>query len=194
MSKLEMVRLPEECPPESEAAKAGYKTIPEISKERIRRAGAKIAAEHPDAKVDYGFRVLKVAEANEKDVYKQAGDINQADLLSLVENIHEGRSDLDLLYGVITNLGMELTSKIEQREVDGKQVYLYGYDTESDGGIGLIACFESDVTDAVVSEIIKLKPLVAVFRDSGFKDSAHRVNVAEQFRVRGGNNIKLKVI
>ena len=97
-----MVQLPEETDEKSEAYKAGYKTIPDIARERIRRAGDKIAAEYPEAEVDYGFRSLMVAETNYKDVYGPAGELQQSALLDVVDNIKENRSELDLLFGVLT--------------------------------------------------------------------------------------------
>ena len=111
-----MVQLPEETDEKSEAFKAGYKTIPEISRERIRRAGDKIASEHPDAKVDYGFRALRIDDTNYKEVYKSAGEYTQANLLDAVDNIKANRSDLDLLYGVLTATAWELNRPLETTE------------------------------------------------------------------------------
>jgi adenine-specific DNA-methyltransferase len=126
-----MVQLPEETDEKSEAFKAGYKTIPEISRERIRRAGDKIATEHPEAKVDYGFRSLVIAETNYKEVYKPAGELQQSALLDVVDNIKEDRSELDLLFGVLTASALELNRPLETRDVSGATVYLYDYLAES---------------------------------------------------------------
>ena len=96
--KFIMVQLPEEADEKSEAFKAGYKTIPEISRERIRRAGDKIAAENPNAKLDIGFRALKIDSSNQRDVSKTTEEILQANLLDDAENIKDDRNQFDLLY------------------------------------------------------------------------------------------------
>lgn len=175
-----MVQLPEETPEHSEARKAGFKTIPEIARERIRRAGDKIAKEHPDTKVDYGFRSLKIADTNYKEVYKPVSEISQESLLDTVDNIKEDRGDLDLLYGVLTQLALELNRPIETREIADSTVYLYDYLGEVSG---LVACFSDSVSDDAIKHIAGLKPLTAVFRDSSFTDSQAKVNLAEHFRV-----------
>lgn len=175
-----MVQLPEETPEDSEARKAGYKTIPEIARERIRRAGDKIDKEHPDAKVDYGFRSLVIADTNYKEVYKPVSEISQESLIDTVDNIKEDRGDLDLLYGVLTQLALELNRSIETRDISGSTVYLYDYLGEVSG---LVACFSPSVSDEAIKHIARLKPLTAVFRDSSFADSQAKVNLAEHFRV-----------
>lgn len=175
-----MVQWPEETDEKSEAFKAGYSTIPEIARERIRRAGEKIAAEHPDAEVDYGFRALTIADTNYKDVYRPAGELEQATLLDVVDNIKDDRSDLDLLYGVLTQLALELNRPIEKRSIVGSEIYLYDYKAEV---TGLAGCFSAQVSEEAVMEIAKLKPVTAVFRDSSFVDSQAKVNLAEHFRV-----------
>lgn len=175
-----MVQLPEKTPEDSEARKAGFKTIPEIARERIRRAGDKIAKEHPDAMVDYGFRSLKIDDTNYKEVYKPVSEITQESLLDTVDNIKEDRGDLDLLYGVLTQLALELNRPIETREIAGSTVYLYDYLGEVSG---LVACFSDSVSDDAIKHIAGLKPLTAVFRDSSFADSQAKVNLAEHFRV-----------
>lgn len=185
-----MVQLPEETDEKSEAYKAGYKTIPDIARERIRRAGDKIAAEHPDAKVDYGFRALTVADTNYKDVFKPAGQLQQADLLSAVNNIKEDRTDLDLLYGVLTQSALELNRPINTTEIAGATVYKYDYFGEISG---LIACFAKDVPEATIKAIAELKPLTAIFRDSSFADSQAKVNLAEHFRILSPDT-KVKVV
>lgn len=185
-----MVQLPEEADENSEAFKAGYKTIPDIARERIRRAGDKIAAEHPEAKVDYGFRALTIADTNYKDVFKPAGQLQQADLLSAVDNVKEDRTDLDLLYGVLTQSALELNRPITTIEIAGATVYQYDYFGEVSG---LIACFASDVPEETIKAIAKLKPLTAVFRDSSFADSQAKVNLAEHFRILSPDT-KVKVV
>lgn len=185
-----MVQLPETTDEKSEAFKAGYKTIPEISRERICRAGDKIAAEHPEAKVDYGFRALKIADTNYKEVYKSAGEYQQSLLLDSVDNIKDDRSELDLLFGVLTQSAFELNRPLETREIDGSNVYLYDYFGEISG---LVACFVSDISEETIKVIAKLKPLTAVFRDSSFADSQAKVNLAEHFRILSPET-KIKVI
>ena len=185
-----MVQLPEETDEKSEAYKAGYKTIPDIARERIRRAGDKIAAEHPDAKVDYGFRSLVVAETNYKEVYKPAGALQQSALLDVVDNIKEDRSELDLLFGVLTASALELNRPLETRDMTGSTVYLYDYFTEVSG---LVACFAESMSEDAIKQIATLKPLTAVFRDSTFPDSQAKVNLAEHFRIISPET-KVKVI
>lgn len=185
-----MVQLPEETDVSSEAYSAGYKTIPEIARERIRRAGDKIAKENPDAKVDCGFRSLIIAETNYKDVYKSASETTQQALLDTVDNIKEDRSELDLLYGVLTATALELNRPFETRDIAGSTVYLYDYFSEVSG---LVACFSESVSEDTIKEIAKLKPLTAVFRDSSFPDSQAKVNLSEHFRIISPET-KVKVI
>lgn len=188
--KWVMVQLQENTDESSEAYKAGYKTIPEISRERIRRAGDKISKENPGAKTDYGFRSLLITDANYKDVYKSASETTQLALSDTVDNIKEDRSELDLLYGVLTATALELNRKFEKRDIAGSSVYLYDYFSEVSG---LIACFSESVHEDIIKEIAKLKPLTAVFRDSSFPDSQAKVNLAEHFRIISPET-KVKVI
>lgn len=185
-----MVQLPEETDAKSEAFKAGYKTIPEISRERIRRAGDKIAGENPDVKVDYGFRSLVIADTNYKEVYKSAGEQQQSTLLDVVDNIKDDRSELDLLYGVLTQSALELNRPCESKDLGGSNVFLYDYFGEVSG---LAACFSSSVPEETIKEIAKLKPLTAVFKDSSFATSQDKVNLAEHFRIISPET-KVKVI
>jgi len=175
-----MVQLPEETDEKSEAYKAGYKTIPEISRERIRRAGDKIASEHPDAKVDYGFRALRIDETNHKDVYRPAADYQQNMLDELVDNVKEDRSDLDLLYGVLTATAWELNKPLETVELDGATVYKYDYFGEVSG---LVACFADEISEEAIKQIAKLKPLTAVFKEGSFPNSQAKINLTEHFRI-----------
>lgn len=185
-----MVQLPEETDVKSEAFKAGYKSIPEISRERIRRAGEKIAKEHPDAKVDNGFRALTIADTNYKDVYKPAHTTTQQELLSTVDNVKEDRTELDLLYGVLTATALELNQPLETRDISGNSVYLYDYFAQVSG---LIACFSESVPEETIKAIASLKPLTAVFKDSSFPDSQAKVNLSEHFRIISPDT-KVKVI
>lgn len=185
-----MVQLPEETDEKSEAYKAGYKTIPEISRERIRRAGDKIANEYPDAEVDYGFRALHVDATNYKEVYKAAGQYEQSALLEVVDNVKEDRSDIDLLFGTLGQSAFELNRPIEDRDIAGSKVFLYDYFGELSG---LAACFSENVGEETIKQIAQLKPLTAIFRDSTFGDSQAKVNLAEHFRIISPDT-KVKVI
>jgi adenine-specific DNA-methyltransferase len=185
-----MVQLPEETDKKSEPFIAGYETISEISRERIRRAGGKIAADNPDSEVDYGFRSLVIADTNYKEVYKPAGEQQQSILLDSVDNIKDDRSELDLLYGVLTQSALELNRPCETRDLSGSKVFLYDYFGEVSG---LVACFSSSVPEETIKEIAKLKPLTAVFKDSSFTSSQDKVNLAEHFRILSPDT-KVKVI
>jgi adenine-specific DNA-methyltransferase len=186
--KFIMVQLPEECAPDSEAAKAGYRNICEIGKERIRRAGDKIRSEAGllGDGLDIGFRVLKLDDTNMRDVYYAAGDYTQ-DLLDLTgANIKEGRTDMDLLYGCLLEWGLPLSMPHAREEIDGAAVHTYN-------GGDLIACFSESVSDKAVREIAGRQPLRAVFRDSGFADSPSKINVEEIFKLLSPNT-KMKVM
>ena len=185
-----MVQLPEVTDEKSEAFKAGYKTIPDIARERIRRAGDKIAAEHAEAKVDYGFRALTIDDTNYKEVYKPAGELQQSALLDDVDNIKADRSELDLLFGVLTATALELNRPLETRDIAGASVYLYDYLGEVSG---LVACFSENISEDTIKEIAKLKPLTAVFREASFPDSQAKVNLGEHFRIISPET-KVKVI
>ncbi len=174
--KFIMVQLPEQCDEKSEAYKAGYKNICEIGKERIRRAGKKIKQDNPlnTQNLDTGFRVLKLDSSCMKDVYYNPFDIKQ-DLLSQFENnIKEDRSPEDLLFQVMLDMGVLLSSEIKTFELNGKTVF-----NVNDGN--LICCFDSDLTDDVVTEIAKMQPLYAVFRDSSFNTDSVAVNFDQIF-------------
>ncbi|MCL2153112.1 MAG: site-specific DNA-methyltransferase [Oscillospiraceae bacterium] len=171
--KFVMVQLPEVCEENSEAAKAGYKNICEIGKERIRRAGRKIVDESPldRADLDIGFRVLKLDSSNMKDVYYTPDEYAQMQfsLDGFMDNIKEDRSSEDLLFQVMLDLGIPLSSKIEY---DGKIWSV------NDGY--LIACFgKTDTT--LLTEIAKQKPPYAIFRDSSFASDSDMVNFEQVF-------------
>jgi adenine-specific DNA-methyltransferase len=185
-----MIQLPEEIDEKSEAFKAGYRTIPEISRERIRRAGDKIIKERPNTDVDFGFRTLKVSDTNYKEVYKPAGEYQQSTMLDVVDNIKDGRTDLDLLYGVLTQTAFELNKPLEIRNISGSTIYLYDYFSEASG---LIACFSNNISEDAIKVIAELKPLTAIFRDSSFANSQAKVNLSEHFRVLSPDT-KIKVI
>lgn len=176
--KFIMVQLPEKCDEASEAYKAGYKTICEIGKERIRRAGDKIKSESPmtTQDLDVGFRVLKLDDTNMKDVYYAPDDYDQGMLAGLESNIKDDRTDLDLLFGCLIDWGLPLSLPYSSEQIDGRTVHTY-----NDGD--LIACFDADIPESVVKEIAKRKPLRAVFRDSGFASSPEKINVFEIFKL-----------
>ena len=176
--KFIMVQLPEPCDEKSEAFKAGYKNICEIGKERIRRAGEKIKEESPltTQDLDTGFRVFKLDDSNMKDVYYAADDYDQRNLMDMISNIKEDRTDLDLLFGCLLDWGLPLSMPYRSEQIDGCTVHTY-----NDGD--LIACFDANVPENVVKEIAKHKPLRAVFRDSSFADSPSKINVFEIFKL-----------
>lgn len=176
--KFIMVQIPEACDENSEAYKAGYKSICEIGKERIRRAGEKIKEEAglSAQNLDIGFRVLKLADSNMKDVYYSAGEYDQQNLDDLVSNIKEDRTGLDLLFGCLLEWGLPLSLPYTSEQIEGCTVHTY-----NDGD--LIACFDENVPENVVKEIAKRQPLRAVFRDSGFANSPAKINVGEIFKL-----------
>lgn len=177
--KFIMVQLPEKCDEKSEAYKAGYKTICDIGKERIRRAGKKIKEENPSAtNLDIGFRVLKLYSSNMKDVYYKPSDYAQ-DLLSGFEsNIKENRTPLDLLFQVMLEYRSPLSSKIEEKVIYGKQVFIVNDDGEHPD---LIACFDKNITENVVKAIAQMHPLYAVFRDSSLPQDSDNSNLDQIF-------------
>lgn len=186
--KFIMVQLPEPCDEKSEAYKAGYSTICEIGKERIRRAGQKIKDESPltTQDLDTGFRVLKLADSNMNDVYFSAGEYTQ-DMLTMMEsNIKSDRTDLDLLFGCLIEWGLPLSMPYTSENIDGCTVHTY-----NDGD--LIACFDENIPESVIKTIAKRKPRLAVFRDSSFADSPAKINVGEIFKMLAPDT-KIKVL
>jgi adenine-specific DNA-methyltransferase len=147
-----LVQLPEKTDKKSEAFKAGYKTICDIGEERIRRASKKIK-EETGADIDYGFRCFRVDSSNMKDVYYKPSDVKQAELDLFTDNIKEDRTPEDLLIQVMLDLGVLLSSKVEEEEIAGKKVFSVSDDY-------LIACFDRDVTDDVVTAIARKHPFV----------------------------------
>lgn len=168
-----MVQLPEQTDAKSEAYKAGHKTICDIGEERIRRAGKKIK-EETGADIDYGFRCFRVDSSNMKDVYYKPSDVKQGELDLFTDNIKEDRTPEDLLIQVMLDLGVLLSSKVEEEEIAGKKVF-----SVADGY--LIACFDRDVTDDVVTAIARKHPFYAVFRDSSFSSDSVAANFEQIF-------------
>lgn len=172
--KFIMVQLPEETDEKSEANKAGYKNICEIGKERIRRAAKKIAEENSEAKFDSGFRVLKCDTSNMKDIYYNPFQMEQQTLFASTDNIKEDRTPEDLLFQVMLDLGVLLSSKIEEKVIAGKKVF-----NVAEGF--LIACFDSDITEETVKAVAQEKPYYAVFRDSSMANDSVATNFEQIF-------------
>ena len=175
--KFIMVQIPELTDMNSEAYKAGYKTICEIGKERIRRAGKKIKEDSPltTQDLDTGFRVLKLDSTNMEDIYYTPKDISQANLFSLVDNVKSDRTAEDLLFQVMLELGATLDCKIATEVVADKTIY-----NVADGY--LVACFDKDVTDEVVTTIAKMHPLYAVLRDTSMANDSTATNFEQIFK------------
>jgi adenine-specific DNA-methyltransferase len=190
--KFIMVQLPEPCEKDSEAAKAGYKNICEIGKERIRRAGNNIRekAGLNGQNLDTGFRVFKVADSNMKDVYYGAGEYKQEDLDLFESNIKEDRTALDLLYGCLLDWGLTLDMPHTEETIDGFTVHIVHDENE---GMVLAACFDERISEKAVMAIAKKKPLRAVFRDSGFASDPAKINVFEIFKLHAPDT-QVKVI
>jgi len=183
--KFIMVQLPEITDEKSEAYKAGYKNICEIGKERIRRAGAKIKAENPltTADLDIGFRVLKLDSSNMKDVYYNPSEYTPDLFDALTNNIKEDRAPEDLLFQVMLELGIELSSKIVETNIAGKKVF-----NVAEGF--LLACFDESITDQVITEIAKQKPYYFVMRDSSLADDSVAANFDQIFDTYSSKTIR----
>ena len=181
------IQYPEECGETTPAYKQGYKTISEVGKERIRRAGAKVKGDGllTTNNLDVGFRVLKIDGSNMKDVYYAPDDYNQGMLTGLGSNIKEDRTDLDLLFGCLLEWGLPLSMPYTSEEIGGCTVHIY-----NDGD--LIACFDENIPNEVVKSIAKRQPLRAVFRDSSFANSPAKINVTEIFKLLApGTRVKV---
>ena len=174
--KFIMVQLPEQTDAKSEAYKAGYKTICEIGEERIRRAGKKIKEESPltTTDLDIGFRVFKVDSTNMEDVYYRPADYNQGQMELFADNIKPDRTPEDLLFQIMLDLGILLSSDIQETEIAGKKVF-----SVADGY--LIACFDKDVTEETVKAIAQKQPVYAVFRDSSMASDSVATNFEQIF-------------
>ena len=183
--KFIMVQLPEECPENSEAYKAGYKNICEIGKERIRRAGQKIKEENPltTQDLDIGFRVLKCDSSNMEDVYFTPKEYMDKQQNLFVDNIKADRSDEDLLFDAMLKLDTPLSSKIEKRSIAGKTVY-----NVAQGH--LMACFDKNVTDEVITAIAKEMPSYFVMRDSSQADDSVAINFEQIFNTYSPQTVR----
>lgn len=180
-----MVQLPERCADLSDAKRAGYSTICEIGEERIRRAGKKIREESPltTHDLDTGFRVFRVDSSNMKDVYYRPKDFKQGQLNLFADNIKEDRVPEDLLFQVMLDLGVLLSSKIEETVIAGKKVF-----SVADGY--LIACFDKDVTEETVKAIAQQHPFYAVFRDSGMATDSVMTNFEQIFETYSPKTVR----
>ena len=183
--KFVMVQLPEETDEKSEAYKAGYKNICEIGKERIRRVGKKIKEESPmtTADLDIGFRVLKLDSSNMKDVRYNPAEYTPSMFDTLADNIKEDRTPEDLLFQVMLDLGVLLSSKIEESTIAGKKVF-----NVADGF--LVACFDANVTDKVITEIAKKKPYYFVMRDSSMASDSVAANFDQIFATYSPDTVR----
>lgn len=183
--KFILVQLTEKLDPEGEAYKAGYKTICDIGEERIRRAGKKIREESPltTGELDTGFRVFRVDSSNMKDVYYRPKDYKQGQMNLFADNIKEDRTPEDLLFQVMLDLGVLLSSRIEETVIAGKKVF-----SVADGY--LIACFDKDVTEETVKAIAQQHPFYAVFRDSGMATDSVMTNFEQIFETYSPKTVR----
>lgn len=175
--KYIMVQLPEVTPEGSEARKAGYDTICEIGKERIRRAGRQIkeGLGMLGNDLDIGFRVLRLDSSNMEEVYFEPGQISQKSLIGQVDSVKPDRTPLDLLFGCMVDWGVELSLPIRREEVGGKELYIV-----NNGA--LVACFEEEIPLETIRYIAGLSPLRLIFRESCFATDADKLNIYEQFK------------
>ena len=175
--RVVLVQLDEHIDPSSEAGKAGFANISDITKERIRLSGKEVlsASYHANWNRDVGFRVFKVDTSNMKDVYYRPDELKQSDLLDMVDNVKEGRTAEDLLFQVLVDWGVDLTLPIRRETVQGKTVFFVDDNA-------LVACFDRGVSEDLVKELAGFDPLRVVFRDNGFVSDAVKINVEQIFR------------
>ena len=175
-----LVQVPEICDPKTEAFKAGFQTIAEVGKERIRRVGKKIQNDHADKvriqKLDIGFRVLKVDSSNMKEVFYTPDAVSQDLLSDHVNNIRDGRTHEDLLFQVLLDWGVDLALPIAKETLAGKTVFFVD-------GNALVACFEEGLSEEFVKQLAKREPLRIVFRDAGFASDSVKINVEQIFKL-----------
>nr|WP_306172869.1 site-specific DNA-methyltransferase [Streptococcus suis] len=186
--KYILCTLDEQVADKSAAKEAGYETIDQISRERIRRAAKKIQEEHPATvgKQDFGFRAYKLDSSNFKEVSQTPDSFSQESLFDSVSNIKDGRTDLDLLFQIMLTWGMELSLPIAKTQIDGIAVY-----NVADGA--LIACFADEISESVLRQIAKEEPLRAVFKDESFTNSAAKINLGQIFKEEAPGT-KVKVV
>jgi len=172
-----MVQLAEQCDPKSEAAKAGYSTVSELARERVRRSGAAVrkTAGLMAEEGDTGFRALRIDTSGFAPVLRAPDEVQQPDLSLFTESLKPDRTGVDLLFEVMLDWGLDLSMSIAAAEVAEREIFAVDSDA-------LIACFADEVTEAVVQDIARRHPLRAVFRDSGFVTDAARINAEQIFR------------
>lgn len=175
--KYILVQLPEETPENSEARKAGYKTICEIGQERIRRAGRQIKEEVGllDNGLDIGFRVLRLDSSNMKEVYFEPHQTTQENLFSQVGSVKLDRTPLDLLFGCMVDWGVELSYPIRKESVKGKELYIV-----NEGA--LVACFDKELPQETIEGIAQYNPQRVIFLEACFATDADKINIYEQFK------------
>lgn len=178
-----MIQIPESCDTQSEAYQAGFPNICEISKERIRRAGKKLASETATTapNLDVGFRVLKVDTSNLRDIHYTPDKIDQSSLLGLSNNIIDDRTPEDLLFQVMLDWGVDLGLPISSEMITGKKVFFVD-------GNALAACFDTDISEELVTALAKrrlhdLPLLKVVFRDAGYASDSAKINVEQIFKL-----------
>ncbi|WP_367568220.1 site-specific DNA-methyltransferase [Lacrimispora sp.] len=176
-----MVQIPEECGAETSLGRAGFKNICEAGEMRIAKAGEMLKKINPS--LDCGFRVFSCASSNMEDVYYSPAEYSQATLFNMADNIKADRTAEDLLYQVMLELGILLSSEIAETSIDGKRVFSVEKDF-------LMACFDSDITDEVVTEIAKRKPHYAVFRDGGMTNDSVMANFEQIFAAYSPGTVK----
>lgn len=186
--KYIMVQLPEPCNEDTEAYKAGYGTIADIGKERIRRVGLKIKEKHPEYRGDLGFKVFKLDSSNIKPWDVDEGNLGSS-LLDLVNNIKADRSEQDVLYEILLKYGLDLTIPIEERTIEGKRVFIIGAGA-------LIICLDEKITLELVEALAKLKDelqpelMRVVFKDGGFKTDVVKTNAVQILRQNGIEDVR----
>lgn len=180
--KFILIQIPEECEEGSVAYSMGNKTICDIGENRIKLAGQSIK-EKTGANIDYGFRVFKTDTSNMKDIYYNPADTQQTILDLLAENIKEDRTSEDLLFQVMLDMGVMLSSKIEETEVAGKKVF-----NVADGF--LIACFDKNITEETVTAIAQKKPYYAVFRDGSMANDSVATNFDQLFETYSPDTVR----
>lgn len=199
--KYILVQIEEKCDPDGEAFKAGFKTICDVGKERIRRAGKQILSaggqlsmdgvrldtnstlNTPNSTLDVGFRCLRLDSSNMENVYYTPEEVSQQDMFSLVDNVKLDRTPEDLLFQVMLDLGVLLSSPVEVKEIAGKKVF-----NVADGF--LLACFDHDVTEETVKAIAQMKPYYAVFRDSSMANDSVATNFDQIFETYSPETVR----
>lgn len=184
--KYILVQIPDKCEETSEAFKAGYTTICEIGKERIRRAAEKIKRDYPGEQYDFGFRVFALDDSNMNDVYYSPAEYSQTMLAMLEENVKSDRSDLDLLFGCLLDWGQPLSLPYSTECIDSYAVHDYNHGE-------LMACFQKNIPEPVIRKIAQKRPKRVVFRDSSFSGSPAKINVGEIFKLLSPST-EIKVI